>query len=135
MLANFKSFLIKASCNLFFCLSVAPLHQSWILCYNCIVMLFFMPGSNVQVFCPIMLYKNPNWAGCFSTHSRRTLTSDIKTMASMTQKHQHVGNAGADIPYMLMIYLIFVMFFISNDKAWRNVNEWRHMHLSLDLYQ
>ena len=99
---------------LLICSTIIPTFN--IICWNCIIMLFFMSGSNVQVFCPIMLYRNPNWAGCFSTHSRHALSSDIKTMANVTQKRQHVGNVRADIPYMLMFYLIFVMVFISNDK-------------------
>ena len=56
-----------------------------------------------HVFCPIVLYTNPSWAGCVSPHLRRAtfLPFDIKTIAKMRRKPQHVGNVRADVPNML----------------------------------
>ena len=56
-----------------------------------------------HVFCPIVLYTNPSRAECFFTHWRCAtfLSFDIKTIANMRGKPQHVGNVWADVPYML----------------------------------
>ena len=90
-----------------------------------------------HVFCPIVLYTNPSWAGCVSPHLRRAtfLSFDIKTIAKMRRKPQHVGNVRADVPYMLRFSSHFCNgFYIKWQKMWRDVIVWSHIQLRLDLY-
>ena len=56
-----------------------------------------------HVFCPIVLYINPSRAECVFPHLRCAtfLSFDIKTIAKMRQKPQHVENISSDAPYML----------------------------------
>ena len=51
----------------------------------------------------LKLYTNPSSAGCVSPDLRRAtfLSFDIKTIAKMRRKPQHVGNIDSDVPYML----------------------------------
>ena len=51
-----------------------------------------------DVFCPIVLYENLRLAGC---DSPVFLSFNIKTMAKMIQRPQHVANARADFPNIL----------------------------------
>ena len=57
------------------------------------------------VFFSILLYTNPSWARCAITHLRRAmfLSFDMKTVAKMICKPQHVGNISSDVPYMLTL--------------------------------
>ena len=56
-----------------------------------------------HIFCPIVLYTKPGKAICVFTHLHRAifLPFDIKTIAWMRQKPQHVRNISSDAPYML----------------------------------
>ena len=63
-----------------------------------------IPGSHacfgIMYFVP---YINPSWARCAITRLRRAmlLSFDMKTVAKLICKPQHVGNISSDVPYLL----------------------------------